>query len=227
MRRVPSQEWLDDDLASPEEIRQSFDDLWRINRRLGGVSGCLRLLEGFFARTGSRRARILDVGSGDGRLAARLQEELARRRLSAEFVAFDRRPNHLTNGNHFPRGFSRVAGDAPEFPFRAESFDVVMCNLFLHHFSGEHARKMLQGLAAIASQAVLINDLERHPLPYFFIRFAWPFARSRVTRHDGAASVRQAYTRQELGELAREAGFSKFEIEPLAAFRLGLTVWKI
>lgn len=226
MRRVPSQEWLDDDLARPEEIRQSFDDLWWINRRLGGISGCLRLLEKFFTRTGMRRARVLDVGSGDGRLAARLQEELRKRGLSAEFVAFDRRLNHLTNSNHFPPGFRRVAGEAPEFPFPPNSFDVVMCNLFLHHFSGEQARRMLQGFGKIASQAVLINDLERHPLPYFFIRVAWPFARSRVTRHDGAASVRQAYTREELGELAREAGFPKFEVEALPAFRLGLTIWK-
>jgi SAM-dependent methyltransferase len=226
MRRIPSQEWLDDDLASPEEIRRSFDDLWRINRRLGGLSGCLFLLEKFFAETGVRHARVLDVGSGDARLASRLQEELAKRGLSAEFVAFDRRINHLTNCNHFPGGFSRVAGAAPMFPFPAKSFDVVMCNLFLHHFSGTQARKMLRGFAELASRAVLINDLERRLLPYFFIRIAWPFARSRVTRHDGAASVRQAYTRKELDILVREAGFWDFEIQRLPAFRLGLIVWK-
>ncbi len=227
MRRVPSQEWLDDDLGTPEELRQSFDDLWRINRWLGGVSGCLRLLERFFLRTGSEHVRILDVGSGDSRLAAHLQEELARRNWSAEFVAIDRRLNHLMNGNHSGGEVSRVAGEALDLPFRAESFDVVMCNLFLHHFSGGEARKVLQCLARAASKALLINDLERHPLPYFFIRVALPFARSRVTRHDGAASVRQAYTPKELGELARQAGFSKFEVERLPAFRMGLTVWKI
>jgi len=227
MRRVPSQEWLDDDLGTPEEIRQSFDDLWRINRWLGGVSGCLRLLDQFFARTGRHHARILDVGSGDSRLAVYLHEELAKRKLSSEFVVVDRRLNHLKNGNYCSRGLSRVAGDAFDLPFRRESFEVVMCNLFLHHFSGEQAREMLRRLVEVAAEAVLINDLERHPLPYFFIRFALPFARSRVTRHDGPASVSQAYTREELGTLVRQAGISNFEIEQLAAFRLGLTVWKI
>lgn len=85
---------------------------------------------------------------------------------------------------------------------------------------------MLRCLAEVAADVVLINDLERHPLPYFFIRFALPFARSRVTRHDGPASVRQAYTRGELSTMVRQAGFSNFEIERLAAFRLGLTLWK-
>lgn len=224
MRRITSPEWLDDDLGTPEEIRRSFDDLWRINRWLGGVSGCLRLIDRYIARTGSHHVRILDVGAGDARLAAQLQGELSKRSLSAEFVALDRRLGHLNIRNH--SGLSRVVGDALELPFRRESFDVVMCNLFFHHFSGERALEMLRQLAAVAAEAVLMNDLERHPLPYLFIRYALPFARSRVTRHDGAASVRQAYTREELGALVRQAGLSHFEIQPLAAFRLGLIIWK-
>ena len=227
MRRVPSQEWLDDDLGTPDEIRQSFDDLWRINRWLGGVSGCLRLLNRYFARRGSSRARILEVGSGDSRLAAHLQFELARRNRSVEFVALDRRLSHLRNGNHSPGKLSRVAADVFDCPFAENSFEVVICNLFLHHFSGDEAVELLRRFAGIASEAVLINDLVRHRLPYVFIRIAWPFARSRITRHDGAASVRQAYTKDELAALACRAGFTKFDVERLPVFRLGLALWKI
>ncbi len=227
MRRVPSQEWLDEDLGTPEEIQQSFDDLWRINRWLGGVSGCLRLLDRYFARRGSRRARILDVGSGDSRLVAHLQSELARRNRSVEFVALDRRLSHLRNGNRSLGKLSRVAADAFDCPFGENSFDVVLCNLFLHHFSGDEAVELLRRFAGMASEAVLINDLERHRLPYVFIRLAWPFARSRITRHDGAASVRQAYTKDELATLAGRAGFASFEVERMPAFRLGLALWKI
>jgi len=227
MRRVPSQEWLDEDLGTSEEIQQSFDDLWRINRWLGGVSGCLRLLDRYFARRGSRRARILEVGSGDSRLAAHLQSELARRNRSVEFVALDRRLSHLRNGNHSAGKLPRVAADIFNCPFAEGSFDLVMCNLFLHHFSGDEAVALLRRLAGMASEAVLINDLERHLLPYLFIRVAWPFARSRITRHDGAASVRQAYTKDELAALAGRAGFTSFEVERLPAFRLGLALWKI
>lgn len=227
MRRVPSQEWLDDDIGSPEEIRQSFEDLWRINRWLGGVSGCLHLLDRYFARRGSRRARVLDIGSGDARLAAHLQSEMVRRNRRVEFVALDRRLSHLRNGNRSAGKLPRVAADIFNCPFAENSFDVVMCNLFLHHFSGNEAVKLLQRFAGMASEAVLINDLERHPLPFAFIHVPWPFARSRITRHDGAASVRQAYTKNELAALALRAGFTLFEVERLPAFRLGLTLWKI
>jgi ubiquinone/menaquinone biosynthesis C-methylase UbiE len=227
MRRIPSREWLDDDLGTPEEIRQSFDDLWRINRWLGGVSGCLHLLEDYFDRRGSRHTRVLDVGSGDSRLASYLQKELARRNRRAEFVALDRRLSHLRNHHPSTGTLSRVVADVADFPFAEKSFEVVICNLFLHHFSGDEAVELLRRFARIASEAVLINDLDRHPLPYAFIRIAWPFARSRITRHDGAASVRQAYTKDELAALARRAGFKHFEVERLPAFRLGLALWKV
>jgi ubiquinone/menaquinone biosynthesis C-methylase UbiE len=225
--RIPSQEWLDDDLGTPEEVQQSFDDLWRVNRWLGGVSGCLHLLERYFARGGSSCARILDVGSGDSRMAVYLHGELSRRNRGVNFVALDRRLSHLRNGNQSSGNILRVVADVSDLPFAEESFDVVICNLFLHHFSEERAVELLRCLAAIASEAVLVNDLERHPLPYFFIRLAWPFARSRITRHDGAASVRQAYTKDELATLAARAGFTNFEVERLPAFRLGLALWKI
>jgi hypothetical protein len=226
MRRIPCSELLDEDQGTHREIQDSLDDLWRINRWLGGVSGSLRLLEDFFARAGVHPVRVLDVGAGDSRLAGRLQMELQRRGLHAEFTVLDRRLSHLRNG-HPPAGAPQpVVGDALAVPFADGSFNVVMCNLFFHHFSDEPAKQLLRAMAAIASEAVVINDLERHRLPYLFIRYAPCFARSPITRHDGPASVRQAYTRCELAALAAAAGFTDFEVRRLVPFRLGLTLWK-
>lgn len=225
MLRVTSDELLDRDLGSEAEIRTSLDDLWRINQRLGGVSSNLRLFGRFFEKTGPHPVRILDVGAGDARLARELREALARRNVRAEFVALDRRPSHLENASNGGR-LSSVAADVFALPFREGSFDVVMSNLFYHHFSGDSARELLRQMAAVAREAVIVNDLERHWLPYLFIRSALPFARSRITRHDGPASVRQAYTRSELEALARGAGFTQIETRRLLPFRLGLIIWK-
>src|SRR5690242_1412912 len=198
MRRITSAELLDDDLGTPGEISASLDDLWRINRRLGGVSSSLRMLDQFFSRTGARTARILDVGCGDSRLAGHLRAQLLHRGIQSDFFVLDRRMTHLKSGKPAAAGLRPVVADVFAMPFREASFDVVMCNLFLHHFSGETACELLRSLARVARSAVLVNDLERHILPYLFIRLAIPFARSRLTRHDGPASVRQAYTRAEL-----------------------------
>jgi 2-polyprenyl-3-methyl-5-hydroxy-6-metoxy-1,4-benzoquinol methylase len=226
MRRVTTTELLDDDRGTPQEIARSLDDLWRINRWLGGVRSNLRLVGNFFARTGTRSARILDVGAGDTRLATRLQKEFRRQGIEAQFVALDRKLTHLRNGHAASREVPALVGDVFHLPFGKNSFDVVMCNLFFHHFSGESAVNLLRALAGIASGAVIINDLERNFLPYLFIRLAYPFARSRITRNDGPASVRQSYTRGELRRLAELGGFRRFDVERLIPFRLGLTLWK-
>ena len=98
MRRITSIELLDDDRGTASEISASLDDLWRINRRLGGVTSSLRLLDHFFSRTGPHPVRVLDVGSGDSRLAARLKGELLRRKIAADFFVLDRRIGHLDAG---------------------------------------------------------------------------------------------------------------------------------
>jgi ubiquinone/menaquinone biosynthesis C-methylase UbiE len=226
MRRETTEELLDNDRGTALEIAQSLDDLWRINRWLGGVRSCLLLLDSFFTRTGARSASILDVGAGDSRLSKRLHEELLRRGIRAEFVALDRRLTHLLNGHPASSKVRKVVADVFSLPFGEKSFDVVMCNLFLHHFSGDAALALLRRLAKAARGAVIINDLERSFWPYLFIRVAYPFARSRITRFDGPASVRQAYTRAELQQLATSAGFTQFEVRRLGLYRLGLTVWK-
>lgn len=228
IQRIISREILDDDSVSPQDLPVILDDLWRINRWCGGVSGSLRLLKRFFARKGRRPVRILDVGAGDGRVAAALSQRLKKLNVETKFFALDRRFSHLCD--RFPaQGPARVVADALQLPFRPASFDIVMSNLFLHHFSGEAAKEIIRAMVEMASEAVLINDLDRRWLPYFLIRYAPLLARNRISRLDGAASVRQAYARRELVCLAGEAGAAgdvTFEVTRLPFFRHGLILWK-
>jgi SAM-dependent methyltransferase len=224
MQRIPSVELLDEGQGDDRDIQTSLDDLWRINRWLGGLSGSLQLIESVFKRTGLHSARILDAGAGDGRMATYLSRKL--RRPQTQIVALDRRLTHLQHRR--PRGAEQqaIVADAKALPFRANSFDLVICNLFLHHFSGDAAVELLRSLLHVASRAVLANDLERKWVSYWVIRHSPWLTRSPITRVDGPASVRQAYTREELCALAQQTGAAEFEVVSLPCFRLGLTLWK-
>lgn len=203
-----------------------MDDLWRINRRWGGVSGTLTLFEQFFARRGPHPVRVLDVGAGDGRCAALLREKLAERKIEATFIALDRQLIHLQGNGTRPSGLQRVVADALAAPFPPESFDVVACNLFLHHFSGGDAVRLLRAMASLAREAVIVNDLDRRWLAYLLIRFVPWIARHPIARADGIASVRQAYTLREIADLGAEVQMGECEAMRLPSLRIGLILWK-
>jgi len=100
-----------------------------------------------------------------------------------------------------------VAGDAFRLPFQPASFDYVFCSLFLHHFRDEKVVELLRNFGALARKAVLAIDLERNPIPYYFIAWSRPLLGwDPVTVHDGAISVEAAFRPSELEDLARQAG---------------------
>jgi SAM-dependent methyltransferase len=118
----------------------------------------------------------------------------------------------------------RVAGNAFQLPFRPGSFDYVFCSLFLHHFQDTDVVRLLRGFGEVARKAVLVIDLERNPIPYYFIAWSRPLLGwDPVTVHDGAISVEAAFRRKELEDLARQAGLQNPRARVFRpAFRIAL-----
>lgn len=236
MRLRTGHELLDEDEGTPAEVARSLDELWWINRHLGGLSTWRTLLR-LWQREDARSHRelwsapdftVLDVGAGTGEMAEYLVGELRHFGAPARAVALDRKPGHLRVRAR-PGAPACLAGDALHLPFRDASFDLVTSNLFLHHFRDQPgdaiACRLLLELARVARRAVLINDLQRGWVPYLAFQALSPRF-SRITGHDGARSVRQAYTRPELARLARDAGFPRYRAVRLWPYRLGLMIWK-
>jgi hypothetical protein len=87
------------------------------------------------------------------------------------------------------------------------------------------ARFVNEGLR-VCRDAVLINDLVRC-WPHLALVYAGlPLYRSRLTRHDAPASVRQAYTVEEMRALLRKTRASRVEIRRRFFFRMAVIVWK-
>ncbi|HYZ85485.1 MAG TPA: methyltransferase domain-containing protein, partial [Bryobacteraceae bacterium] len=114
--------------------------------------------------------------------------------------------------------------NAFQLPFRPKSFDFVFSSLFLHHFNEQEVVCLLSNFGAIARRAVLINDLERNLLAYYFLPLTrWLFRWDPITLHDGPISVRASFRASELSELARRSGLRVAKIEVhRPAFRIGL-----
>jgi ubiquinone/menaquinone biosynthesis C-methylase UbiE len=206
--RIIEPEYLDE--QSPEAAAASLHDLVRINAILGGhrvLREALADLRGAFT--------LLDVGAASGD-AARVVREFY---PEARVTSLDYRAHHVA-----PAPGDKVVADAFRLPFRDRSFDVVYGGLFLHHFSNPQIVQLLRAFGRASRRLVIVNDLERHPLAYYFLPATkWLFRWDPITLHDGPVSVQAAFKGRELAALAREAGLRNVVVRSYRpAFRLCL-----
>jgi ubiquinone/menaquinone biosynthesis C-methylase UbiE len=125
------------------------------------------------------------------------------------------------------RGITLMRADALELPFAASSIDVVISSLFLHHFSSDDVINLLRSAYQCARRGIVMTDLVRGWLPLMAFKLITPvFARNYLTRHDGALSIRRAYTPSELYALACEAGLPHARIYSHWPWRMTLVADK-
>ena len=222
MRRRPTEELLDTDAGTPTEVADSLNDLEFFNRRFGGISTTRALIESVAARTGARRLSLLDVASGSGYVPSRVQQEVASCGLTLNVTLLDRAITHVRNGSTG----QRVAADVFVLPFPDNTFDVVSSCLFAHHLSPQQIPAFVAESLRVSRRAVLINDLIRNSVHLAFAYAGSPIYRSRITRNDAPASVRQAYTVEEMADLLKATPAARFEIHRYFFFRMGVIAWK-
>lgn len=220
MRRVVIPELLDTDAGTPAEIRASLRDLRFINTCFGGVRTTTWLVEQATRQTSKRSLSLLEVAAGSGYVPERTRAVLRRRGIELRPTLLDRSPAHLNSSQH------AVVGDALALPFGDASFDLVSCSLFAHHLEPEELLRFVREGLRVCRTALLINDLIRHPLHLLLVYSGFPLYRSRLTRHDAVASVRRAYTVDEMRGLLVGARAARLQFSRHYLFRMGVLVWK-
>jgi len=201
------------DTLPEEQARRSLADLTRINRRWGGHSTLRHLLRENVQP--DETFTMLDVGAASGDMG----DCVRRWYPGGRVTSLDRIPSHLKTASGW-----RIAGDAFHLPLRPKSFDFVFCSLFLHHFTNEEIVRLLEGFGEVARRAVLVIDLERHPIAYYFLPWSqWLFGWDPVTVNDGPISVEAAFRADELEDLACLAHLNPRTRVYRPAFRIAMT----
>ena len=224
MRRVVIPEWLDSDSGTLSEVSSSLSDLSRINRWFGGCATTLSLVRQVAGDLRASSFSLLEIAAGAGTVPEMVRGKLQKHAIDLHVTLVDRSPAHL--GHRSANGTWAVAGDALSLPFQDASFDLVSCCLFAHHLSPEELVRFIDEGLRVCRRAVLINDLIRHALHLALVYAGWPIYRSRLTRHDAPASVRQAYTTGEMRGLLQRTRATRVEMKRHFLFRMGVIVWK-
>lgn len=196
-------ELLDSLPADDRSAVASRRDLARLNWIMRHDAIIARWLK---ANAGDRPPRsILDLGGGDGIFMARLAKRLASIWPTMSVVLLDRqnivsestRQRFAALGWHFKTVevdvFDIMAPRAPE------TYDVIIANLFLHHFEGA---RLTQLLAEIRHKTNLFIATEprRNDWGLTATRMVGALGCNSVTRHDAHASVAAGFTANELTE---------------------------
>ncbi|MBY0505079.1 MAG: methyltransferase domain-containing protein [Bryobacteraceae bacterium] len=201
------------DAAPDAEARRNLAELVFLNRWFGGHRVLRGSLEGLYQR--QEAFTMLDVGAATGDVARTVAKTFPHARVTC----LDWQHRNLRDAPA-----PKVAADAFALPFPDGAFDVVHCALFLHHFNDAQVVDLLSKMARCARRAVVVQDLERHPLAYYFLpATAWLLRWSPLVLHDGPVSVEAAFHATELRALAQQAGLQAAEVRSHRPwFRLSL-----
>jgi ubiquinone/menaquinone biosynthesis C-methylase UbiE len=220
MKRLVVPELLDSDSGTPLEVADSLADLRMFSRHFGGVRTMSALLREVAEQRKLKELDWLDVAGGAGDVATLTTESLRRNGITVRPVVLDRALSHM-NGVHL-----NICGDALALPFRDESFDVVGSSLFVHHLEPDEVARFLGEGLRVARHAFVINDLIRHPLHWGLALAGRAIYRSRLTRHDAPASVRRAYTVDEIRAILEHNSPGQLSVKTFYFFRMGAIAWK-
>lgn len=225
--RVP--ELMDDPALDAAAHDQALAGLARLN----AWSRSHRLLWDGIARHArevnaeGRALRVIDIATGSGDAPIAMALRARRHGLKIEWTLCDASAHALTVANARAAAAAvvvdTVVADAIAAPLPCEG-DLVTCSLFLHHCDPDDATRVLAHMAAAASRAVGVTDLDR---TRGGLALAWlgsrVLSRSPIVHFDALASVRAAFTRGEITALAGTAGLA--EVSVRAAWPARWTLW--
>jgi SAM-dependent methyltransferase len=228
--RTRQPELMDDPALAASEHRHALAGLARINRLSRSGASIWAVIAPLLPRSGPV-LNILDLATGSGDVAADVAQRAAGSGFTPHLTLVDVSAEALSaamtraSAAAIPADSIRCDAVASGIPLPAESVDVAVCSLFLHHLDEPDVVRVLSELRRVARHAVVISDLVRSRRGLFAAQLAGRLlTTSRIVRVDAVLSVRAAWTPEELLRMARQAGLKNAAVRRTFPFRM-LLVW--
>ena len=208
-KRERQPEWMDDPNLPRADHLAALAGIARINRFTGIGRLMYRHIRRVAMARPDRRLNLLDVASGAGdipiswaRLARREGWKLQVTMTDTRGVALEEQQRRAHRDQV---DVLSLQHDCLQSPLPG-GFDVVTSSTFLHHLDDHQVFCLLQSMQAASGGALVLCDLERSRTNLILVRAVSSLlSRSPVLHHDGAVSVRAAFTVEEFKRLAEEA----------------------
>jgi 2-polyprenyl-3-methyl-5-hydroxy-6-metoxy-1,4-benzoquinol methylase len=217
-------EIMDDLNCTGRVLDQTLRELEIINKWLGGnqitIHAISELLK-FWDKT--KEITIVDLGCGGGDMLRIIDGWAKKQKLKSKLIGLDANPYIVAfakkNLAEYPHIEFRTMNIFHE-DFKNEKFDIVLGTLFYHHFTSEQLAEFFHQLKNNVKVGFIINDIHRHWLAYYSIKFLTQFfSRSEMVQYDAPLSVLRAFKKRELIKILKTANVQKFSIRWRWAFR--------
>jgi hypothetical protein len=204
MNRIVQRELLDELPPNDPRALRSRNDLVRVNAWMHNSEALVRALRATVNAGPARR--LVDMGCGDGRFLLQVARQLHPDWHSTHAVLLDRQRavSPETQRAFADLGWQTETQEADVLDWLSgpatHRHDVLIANLFLHHFPDAQLARLLSA-AAQSTRVFVAVEPRRSPPCLFFSRCLWFIGCSPVTRHDAVASVRAGFNGHELSRL--------------------------
>ncbi len=219
MNRVVEPELLDELPADNPLALGSRRDLCRVNawmRNHALMAGALQN-----QLNGQAPKQITELGAGDGNFLLQVAHKISSRWPNLGVTLLDRQKivtqQTLVAFTSFGWHAEAVTADVFDWVRGDGSTEVVIANLFLHHFPDLSLAGMFRTVADRARLFIAIEP-RRAPLALLGSRLLWAIGCNRVTRHDAVVSVRAGFSDNELSELWPDKQSWQLTEQPAGAF---------
>lgn len=220
-RRSHEIEIMDDLQCHGPVVNQTLHELEFINQWLGGnavtMDGVRQLAKG------RKDLTIADLGCGSGDILKMLADWGRKTGISLTLTGIDANPHIAAFARNNCRDYPEIQIESLDIfseAFSERKYDIVTGTLFFHHFGNEALMNFFSKLKHQVHIGIVINDIHRHRLAYYAIKFLTRlFSKSDMVKFDAPLSVLRAFTRQELSDVLHHSGIQRFQLSWKWAFR--------
>lgn len=225
-------EIIDDFDYQGTDLPKTFKTIERINAFLGGnrvlVNGVQKIVKQL-PESGKPSFHLLDLGTGSGDGLRDIVQWARKKEVKIQCTGIDANPHIIAFAQ------SKTAPNQPiqyqcqdifNPSFSYQGYDIVTCNLFLHHFSTAEIISIIEKAKNSKVKAILINDLHRHWLAYYGFMLICLLTRATWTaRYDGLLSIKKGFLRKELEAFLTQIKGLQYKIQWKWAFRFQCIVF--
>ncbi len=192
MRRRFIAEQMDAADVDPARLRRALAFIRKINRYLRYNATTAQAVGKLGGET------LLDVACGSADFADYTPVGMC-------YVGLDFHAGTLAIAREWQPGAALVRGDALRLPLADDSVDVAVCQMALHHFDTDDARRLLAEMDRVSRRGWVAADLLRRRRATVWIGLFTMFSDPMV-KHDARVSVRQAWSPAEARALGERFG---------------------